>query len=184
MARFITQTWSLVPLAVLAVPAPAYAAQYMTVEQAMQLAFPGADKFAPARVTLQAAEWSAIDREAPAPVAAREPRAWIASAAGETLGYVYVDEVLGKQLYITYAAAVAPDGEVLRVEILEYRETHGYEVRNKRWLAQFAGKRDGSTLQLDRDIKNISGATLSCRHVTQGVRRLLAIHHARLQSQS
>ena len=184
MARFITQTWSLVPLAVLAAPAPACAAQYMTAEQAMKLAFPGADTFAPARVTLQAAEWSGIDREAPAPVAAREPRAWIAAAAGETLGHVYVDEVLGKQLYITYAVAIDVGGEVLRVEILEYRETHGYEVRNKRWLAQFAGKHDGSTLQLDRDVKNISGATLSCRHVTQGVRRLLAIHHARFQSQS
>ena len=102
---------------------------------------------------------------------------------GGTLGYLYVDEVLGKQLYITYAVAIGPDGEVLGVEILEYRETHGYEVRNTRWLAQFAGKDAGSTLELDRDIRNISGATLSCRHVTQGVRRLLAIHHARLQAQ-
>lgn len=184
MARITTQAWSLVPLAVLAVPAPAYAAQYMTVEQAMELAFPGADNFVATRVALPAAEWSALEREAPAPVATREPRAWIASAAGETVGYLYVDEVLGKQLYITYAAAIGPDGAVLRVEILEYRETHGYEVRNKRWLAQFAGKESGSTLQLDRDIKNISGATLSCRHVTQGVRRLLAIHHARFQSRT
>lgn len=181
MARITTQAWSLVPIAVLAIPAPGYTAQYMTVEQAMGLAFPGAEEFAPMRVTLQAAQWSAIDRETTAPVAAREPRAWIATAAGETLGYVYVDEVLGKQLYITYAAAVGPDGEVLRVEILEYRETHGYEVRNKRWLAQFTGKGSDSALQLGRDIKNISGATLSCRHVTQGVRRLLAIHHARFQ---
>jgi len=183
VVRITSQAWSLAPLAVLAAPAPAYAVQYMTVEQAMQLAFPGADDFAPARVALQASAWSAIERESPAPVAAREPRTWTASAAGRTLGYLYVDQVLGKQLYITYAAAVGPDGDVLRVEILEYRETHGYEVRNKRWLAQFDGKDHGSELQLDRDIKNISGATLSCRHVTQGVRRLLAIHHARLQPQ-
>ena len=31
-------------------------------------------------------------------------------------------------------------------------------------------------LKLDADIKNISGATISCRHVTDGVKRLLALH--------
>ena len=176
--------WSVIPLAVAAVPAPAYAVQYATAEQVMRSAFPGADAFEPLRVSLTGAELRDIDAAAPAPTAAREPRAWLASSGGKPLGRFYVDEVLGKQLYITYAAAIGPDGAVLRVEILEYRETHGYEVRNKRWLAQFAGKESGSTLQLDRDIKNISGATLSCRHVTQGVRRLLAIHHARFQSRT
>lgn len=64
------------------------------------------------------------------------------------------------------------------MDILEYRETHGYEVRNARWRAQFAGKDAHSELQLGRDVRNIRGATLSCRHVTSGVRRLLAIHAA------
>ena len=174
----IASSWSLAPLAALAVSAPAYAAQYMTAEQAMRLAFPGADTFAPRRISLRPERWSLIDRESPALVAAREPRSWTASAGDTTLGHFYVDEVLGKQLYITYGTAIAPDGAVLRVEILEYRETHGYEVRNSRWLAQFAGKDSTGKLELGRDIKNISGATLSCRHVTEGVRRLLAIHQA------
>jgi Na+-transporting NADH:ubiquinone oxidoreductase subunit NqrC len=60
------------------------------------------------------------------------------------------------------------------VEILEYRETYGGEVRNAAWRQQFVGKRFGSGVQLGKDIKNISGATLSSRHVTDGVRRLLA----------
>ena len=92
--------------------------------------------------------------------------------------------MLGKQLFIRYAVAIGADDRVQRVDILEYRETHGFEVRNARWLAQFAGKGPADALQLDRDIRNISGATLSCRHVTQGVRRLLAIHNARQQPQS
>jgi Na+-translocating ferredoxin:NAD+ oxidoreductase RnfG subunit len=168
--------WSLVPLAVLAVPAPAFAARYMTVDEALRMAFPEADTFAPVRLSLTAAQWQAIDREAPAPVAAREPLAWKASAGGEEIGRVYVDEVLGKQLFITYAVAIGADGSVRRVEILEYRETHGFEVRNVRWLKQFAGADAASPLQLNKDIRNISGATLSCRHVTEGVRRLLVVH--------
>jgi Na+-translocating ferredoxin:NAD+ oxidoreductase RnfG subunit len=111
-------------------------------------------------------------------VSAREPRAWTAVAAGQPMGYLYVDEVLGKQLFITYAVSMGMDGHVRRVEILEYRETHGFEVRNPRWLKQFAGAGENSALELNKDIKNISGATLSCRHVTEGVRRLLAVHRA------
>ena len=38
------------------------------------------------------------------------------------------------------------------------------------------GKRYGAKLKLTEDIKNISGATLSCLHVTAGVKRLLATH--------
>ena len=171
--------WSVIPLAVAAVPAPAYAVQYATAEQVMRSAFPGADAFEPLRVSLTGAELRDIDAAAPAPTAAREPRAWLASSGGKPLGRFYVDEVLGKQLYITYSVAIADDGGVLRVDILEYRETHGYEVRNPRWLRQFDGARAGDELEPGVDIKNISGATLSCRHVTDGVHRILLIDAAR-----
>jgi Na+-translocating ferredoxin:NAD+ oxidoreductase RnfG subunit len=173
-----SSVWSLVPVAALAVPAPAFAARYMTAEEAMQQAYPAADAFAPFAVSLTHEQWRALDQDAPARVAAREPRAWTASAGSEVLGHFYVDEVLGKQLFITYSVAIGTDGRVLRVEILEYRETHGYEVRNARWLRQFVGANGQSALRLDQDIRNISGATLSCRHVTDGVRRLLALHGA------
>lgn len=176
--------WTLAPVVTLAVAAPAYAIQYMTVEEALHAAFPSADGYAPAAVALGPQQWQAIEHDFNAPVAAREPRAWVATAGGRALGALYVDEVLGKQLFIRYSMAVGPDDRVQRVDILEYRETHGYEVRNARWLAQFAGKDASDALQLNRDIKNISGATLSCQHVTQGVRRLLAIHHARQASRS
>ena len=54
-------------------------------------------------------------------------------------------------------------------------------MRDPRWRAQFAGKRRGAPLRLEQDIKNLSGATLSCRHVTDGVRRLLALHALELK---
>ncbi|MFO1394925.1 MAG: FMN-binding protein [Steroidobacteraceae bacterium] len=171
--------WSVLPLAVVAVPAPAYAVQYATAEQVMRSAFPGADRFEPLGVSLTDAELRRIDAAATAPTAAREPRAWLASSGGKPLGRFYVDEVLGKQLYITYSVAIADNGGVLRVDILEYRETHGYEVRNPRWLRQFEGARAGDELEPGVAIKNISGATLSCRHVTDGVHRLLLIDAAR-----
>ena len=59
---------------------------------------------------------------------------------------------------------------------MQYRESYGGQVRDPRWRAQFTGKRAGQSLQLGREVKNISGATLSSKHVTDGVRRLLATY--------
>jgi Na+-transporting NADH:ubiquinone oxidoreductase subunit NqrC len=68
------------------------------------------------------------------------------------------------------------NGAVKDVEILEYREAYGSEVTNPKWRAQFAGKSRESPLKLTKDIQNISGATLSSKHITDGVRRLVVTY--------
>ncbi len=88
-------------------------------------------------------------------------------------GWFIVDEVVGKHEFITFALGIDAAGAVKGIEILDYREVYGGEVRNPAWRAQFAGKTAASPLVLDKDIRNISGATLSSRHVTDGVKRLL-----------
>ena len=85
---------------------------------------------------------------------------------------------LGDELVV----GTGPDGVVKRIEILEYRETYGGEVRNAAWRQQFVGKHFGSQLKLGTDIKNISGATLSSRHITDGVRRLLIMYQMLLRN--
>ena len=45
-----------------------------------------------------------------------------------------------------------------------------------RWRAQFTGRQHGDPVKIGRDVQNISGATLSCEHVTDGIRRLLATY--------
>jgi Na+-translocating ferredoxin:NAD+ oxidoreductase RnfG subunit len=92
-----------------------------------------------------------------------------------------VDHVIGKHLYIDYAVALAPGGRVQRVEILAYRESYGGEIRSPSWLAQFVGKTSGSALKVGSDIRNISGATLSCAHVTEGVKRIVAAYGSRVR---
>ena len=64
---------------------------------------------------------------------------------------------------------------------MNYNETYGYEVRDKKWRDQFVGKNSTSIFKLDKDIKNISGATLSCRHLTDGVKRVVATYNLLLQ---
>ncbi|MEW6156688.1 MAG: FMN-binding protein, partial [Verrucomicrobiota bacterium] len=84
-----------------------------------------------------------------------------------------LDQVLGKHEWIDYAVAISPEGKVLQVEVLEFRESHGYEIRAEKWRAQFKGKSAKDRFRLHDDIYNISGATISCRNVTEGVKRLL-----------
>jgi hypothetical protein len=151
MARIDLRLWT--PVAAACAAAPVHATQYLTVEQAQRTLFPQAEAFA--RVTLDGLS------------------AWSASKAGVPLGHVIVDEVIGKEELITYAVGIGADGALRGIEILDYREPRGGEVRDPRWRAQFTGKTKTSRLSLDDDIQNISGATLSCRHITEGVRRVL-----------
>jgi Na+-translocating ferredoxin:NAD+ oxidoreductase RnfG subunit len=167
--------WRLLPLGALAVVQAAYATEYMSVEAAQRAAFPDATAFVPVPLRLDAAARARLDAIAQPP-GVRDPRVWRATAGGQAIGTFYADAVIGKQEHIGYSVAVDTAGRVLRVDILDYRETHGWEIRNDRWRGQFVGKTVADPVEVRRDIANISGATLSCRHVTDGVRRLLALH--------
>ena len=167
--------WFLVPAACI-VAAPAYAMHYLNVEDAQKLAFPQADAFVPVPYAPTPVQRRAIDEAAHAHATVGDPTLWRVMAAGQPLGWFIVDNVIGKVERITYSLALGRDGAVRSIEILDYRETHGYEVRNAAWLRQFEGKNARTPLEFEADIKNISGATLSCRHLTDGVRRLLDLH--------
>ncbi|HTI72541.1 MAG TPA: FMN-binding protein [Candidatus Limnocylindria bacterium] len=153
-----------------------YAAVYHTVESAQKACFPEAATFVSADVKLSSQEMKAIEKASGVRVRLENQKIWKVEKNGQALGWFIVDEVLGKHEFITWALALKSDGSVQSLEIMEYRETYGYEVRNADWRAQFVGKKNGARLKLDDDIKNVSGATLSCRHITDGVKRLLALY--------
>jgi Na+-translocating ferredoxin:NAD+ oxidoreductase RnfG subunit len=170
----------LAPVAIVAAP-HCYAVQYLSVEQAQAALFPEAREFAPAPVRLTAQQSSEIEKRSGVRVRTPEQQVWQARADGVLLGWVIVDEVYGKHEFITYAVGLNADGRVRQIEVMNYREAYGYEIRSPAWRRQFAGKRAGDPLTLDQDIQNISGATLSCRHITDGVKRLLAFYEAALR---
>ena len=164
-------------------PVPAvYAAQYLTIEQAETASFPSAKSFRDRSLTLTAEQEKEIEKASGVSVRAKSQRVYEALNGATRLGWFLVDEVYGKHEFITYSVALDPTGSVSRIEILDYRETYGGEIRDDKWRAQFYGKHHGAALKLDQDIANISGATLSCRHVTDGVKRLLAFYDVVLRT--
>ena len=93
-----------------------------------------------------------------------------------------VDEVVGKHEMITYAVALNDRGSVLGIEILEYVESYGYEVSEVQWRQQFIGKTVKDPIKLNQDIQNIGGATLSSKHLTDGVKRITVLHDLALKN--
>lgn len=142
------------PAAAVTLIAPAQATVYLSTVQAQHAIFPGAS-FTP---TGHSGVFKA-----------------------STGGYVVIDRVLGKHEYIKYAVGITANGSIKGIEILEYNESYGYEVREASWRSQFIGKSAASALQLNVDIKNISGATLSSKHITDGVRRVMAMYASSLK---
>jgi hypothetical protein len=149
--------WTAPALIAVSTVCPAQAVEYLSVGAAQKLAFPAASRFAEL-----------------------EPgRSWKAMSGDRLLGLFVLDHVIGKHLYIDYAVSLETNGRIHRVDILQYRESYGGEVRSESWLAQFVGKSAGNQLKPGGDIRIISGATLSSLHVTEGVKRVLARYGTR-----
>ena len=162
------KTFTVPAALVLSTSAPSFAVTYLSVEQAQKLIFPGAALTPEQRAAIEKASDMRLRTE---------PKVWRVAGGG----WFIADEVLGKHEYITYAVGLTANGAVKQIEILEYRESYGGEVREAKWRAQFTGKTAQAPLRLDQDIRNISGATLSSRHITEGVRRVLAYHAVALK---
>jgi FMN-binding domain. len=163
------------PISALVAPS-AFAVQYLTVDQAQKAIFPS-KTFTPAPVKLTSTQRKAIEQASGVRVLRDEQQVWRVSDGA----WFIVDEVVGKHEFITYAVGLNANGSVKQIEIMDYRETYGGQIRDQKWRGQFVGKTSKSTLKLDSDIKNISGATLSCRHITDGVKRLLAFYEVTLK---
>ncbi|MBD3815907.1 MAG: FMN-binding protein [Halothiobacillus sp.] len=169
----------IIALAPFMVPA-VQANQYFTTEQAQKALFPSATLFAPTQVKLSKEQRSRIEELSDVRQRWKEQPVWRAEKDGVFQGWYIEDRVIGKHEFIRYAVALSPEGRVLGIEIMEYLETYGDQVRQADWRGQFLGRTAQSGFKLGEDIRNISGATLSCRNVTNGVKRLLALQQVAL----
>src|SRR2546430_10952834 len=96
------------------------------------------------------------------------------SAGDSLLGFAQGGSVIGKDQPITFLVATDAADRLKDVDILVYREPYGGEVAYEAWRRQFRGKTTDDPLQMGRDVRGISGATISVHAVTLGVRRILA----------
>jgi hypothetical protein len=174
-------TWKPLPLAIaglamISVPMIAEAKIYLSIEQAQKILMPHKQlSKMPMIITddLQEKMRSASSIRHPF----QGDQIWKTSDGG----WFIVDEVVGKHEMITYAVGLSPSGTITGIEILEYVESYGYEVAEAQWRKQFVGKNANDPIKLNQDIQNIGGATLSCKHITDGVKRVAVLYELALK---
>lgn len=55
------------------------------------------------------------------------------------------------------------------IEVYNYEASHGFEITAKGWLKQFAGFSGNDTLEVNKDIDSLTGATVSVFAITNDV---------------
>lgn len=158
-------------------PIVGHSAVYLTVDQAQKLMFPSV-ALKKISIHLTEQQIKSLKKSSGIFYPFKADQVYKASDGS----WMVVDQVLGKHEMITYAVALTAKGVVKQVEILEYNESIGNQIRDISWRQQFVGKDISTPVALNKDIKNISGATLSCKHVTDGVKRILQFHKMVLKS--
>lgn len=161
-------------LAILLAAMPVGARVFLTQEEALRLAFPGATverktAFLTSDEQQEAARLSGAARPSALAVA------YVATRDGRVVGTAYFDSHVVRTQAETLMVVIDAAGAIARIEVLSFAEPEEYLPR-EHWYAQFSGRGLDDELSLKRAIRPVSGATLTARATTEAARRVLALH--------
>ncbi|HSL83714.1 MAG TPA: FMN-binding protein [Thermoanaerobaculia bacterium] len=161
--------------ACLMLPAPAPAQVFLTVDEALALAFPDC-RVERTTVYLTEEQLARARRLAGGAVESALVHPYVARCPdGEDGGVAYFDSHRVRTLPETLMVVVGPEDEVARIEVLSFKEPPDY-IPRQAWYDQFLGRELDAELELKRGIRSVTGATLTARATTDAVRRVLAVH--------
>lgn len=163
-----------VPLALLAATHPARAAVFLAKDEALALAFPGAERVEERTFILTDAQKEDVERRARAKLETQLWTIYVGWKGTEIQGYAIIDTHNVRTLPETFMAVIEPNGSLRRVDVLAFHEPPEY-LPTDRWIGQFPGRKLDDDLKLGAGIQGITGATLSTQAMTSGVRRALAL---------
>lgn len=158
-----------------ALPAPAGAKVFLSKAEALELAFPGADRVESRSVLLDAAQAKAIEEASRARLESKIVTLHTGWKDGEVVGYAFIDTQVVRTLPEACLIVLSPEGAVRTLRVLAFYEPEDY-LPTDRWLGQFEGRGLTPDLAVNHGIQGIAGATLSAGAITSGVRRALAFY--------
>ncbi len=91
------------------------------------------------------------------------------------MGWAVILNEKGMKEPITFLVGIDIKGTVLDVYVLEYREPHGFEIKEKSFMRQFRGKSADSPLAVGEDIDAVSHATISSKAASRAVKKALQL---------
>lgn len=96
---------------------------------------------------------------------------------GEIVGFAAEDRVKGKWGIIHYIIVFNTNGSIRDIAVLEYSEKRGRPVAKEGFRKQFRGMTINDRIRLKKDIRGVSGATISSTGMTNGVRKMTHVFH-------
>jgi len=152
-----------------------HAEVFLKEDEALKLMFPKSERIRKDLIRLTSEKKAQIEER----IGWKFPEEFFEVYIGETGaqidGYALVQNTIGKHKHMTYMVGVDNAGACTNVELVVYREAKGSEVRTKRFNVQYEGKTASDPIRINKDIINISGATMSVRSISAGVKRVLVL---------
>ena len=152
-----------------------HAEVFMTEEDAVKIMFPKSERIRKTVIRLSQEKKDAIEHRIGWKFPEESFEVHIGETGDKIDGYAMVHNTIGKHKHMTYMVGVDTKGACTDVELLVFREAKGSDVGRKRFNAQYEGKTVSDPIRINKDIINISGATMSVRSISAGVKRVLVL---------
>lgn len=152
-----------------------HAEVFMTEEDAVKIMLPKSERIRREVIRLSREKKEVIEQRIGWKFPEESFELYIGETADKVDGFTMVHNTIGKHKHMTYMVGVDNRGACTDVELLVFREAKGSEVGRKRFNAQYEGKTVSDPIRINNDIINISGATMSVRSMSAGVKRVLVL---------
>ncbi len=157
---------------------------YLKPKEALNQFFQGSEKVIADQKVLTVTDKKVLKKKLGYDLARDSILFYIGKTKDQIDGYAVIENEVGKTQPITFMIHLDVSGKVKAIEVLVYRESHGSEVRHQRFLNQFKDKALANRFRPGQEIVNITGATLSVRAVSRGVKRALILWNHFYQPQT
>jgi hypothetical protein len=154
---------------------------FLSRSEAIELAFPDADRVESRNFVLDDEQARAVESRAHSELPSRLVTIYTGWKQDRVLGHALIDVHTVRTLPEAFLVVISPQGEVRTLRLLAFYEPQEYQPP-ERWLAQFDHERLSEDLRIQGRIHGIAGSTLSARAVTGGVRRALALYEVLVQA--
>ena len=148
---------------------------FLTEDEALKLMFPTSERIRKDLIRLTSEKKTQIEERIGWKFPEESFEVYVGETGTQVDGYALIQNTIGKHKHMTYMVGVDAQGRVSNVELLVYREARGSEVRTKRFNVQYEGKTVHDPVRINKDIINITGATMSVRSISAGVKRVLVL---------
>jgi hypothetical protein len=149
--------------------------EFMTEEEALKHALPKSKRIRRELIRLTQEKKELIEQRIGWKFPEEAFEVYIGETEDKIDGYAMIHHTIGKYKPMTYMVGVDAEGTCQDVELLVFRDAKGSEVRTKRFNSQYEGKNVSDPIRINKDIINISGATMSVRSMSAGVKRVLVL---------